>query len=151
MHYSKSYAALLQSLPSELRANALEYRALKKLVNQVAGELDTLGLGPDVLARLLTIGTDEDSLRTHGVLRELGPDENWTQLEDLKDILGESSELKQVLYEFGTRDGLLEPHLRLHVGPKSFSTEVDHQLPHLDVVEPSSIAGPSTLPLDAPP
>ncbi len=43
MHFSKTYTALLLSLPPELRNNAIEYRKLKKLINQVVQELTALG------------------------------------------------------------------------------------------------------------
>jgi hypothetical protein len=44
MHFSKTYTELLHSLPPELRNNAIEYRKLKKLINQVVRELSVLGL-----------------------------------------------------------------------------------------------------------
>ena len=43
MHFSKTYAELLLSLPPAMRANAIEYRKLKKLINQVVSELTQLG------------------------------------------------------------------------------------------------------------
>ena len=43
MHFSKTYTELLLSLPPELRSNAIEYRKLKKLINQVVQELTALG------------------------------------------------------------------------------------------------------------
>lgn len=43
MHFSKTYTELLLSLPPELRNNAIEYRKLKKLINQVVRELTQLG------------------------------------------------------------------------------------------------------------
>lgn len=43
MHFSKTYTELLLSLPPELRNNAIEYRKLKKLINQVVQELTQLG------------------------------------------------------------------------------------------------------------
>lgn len=43
MHFSKTYAQLLSSLPPDLRDNAIEYRQLKKLINQVVQELTSLG------------------------------------------------------------------------------------------------------------
>lgn len=44
MHFSKTYTQLLLSLPPELRDNAIEYRKLKKLINQVVQELTQLGV-----------------------------------------------------------------------------------------------------------
>lgn len=43
MHFSKTYAQLLLSLPPDLRDNAIEYRQLKKLINKVVKELTSLG------------------------------------------------------------------------------------------------------------
>ena len=43
MHFSKTYAQLLSSLPPDLRDNAIEYLQLKKLINQVVQELTSLG------------------------------------------------------------------------------------------------------------
>jgi hypothetical protein len=55
MHFSKTYAALLLSLPSELREDVIEYRALKKLINKVVAELDAFGLSHDVLQRVQVV------------------------------------------------------------------------------------------------
>ncbi|KAJ7792377.1 hypothetical protein B0H14DRAFT_2931218, partial [Mycena olivaceomarginata] len=41
MHFSKTYSQLLQELPPELSENAL-----KKVINQLVAELESLGLGP---------------------------------------------------------------------------------------------------------
>jgi hypothetical protein len=157
MHYSKSYAALLQSLPPELRADAIEYRALKKLVKQVADELGALGLGPDVLARLLAVdnaqghaAADEAALAAETALP--GPEADgergatWSTLEELKGVLGEDLELVQVLYEFETRGDAIEPRLRLRIAPKSLSS----RLTEVNDLDPSSVAGPSTVPADPP-
>ena len=43
MHFAKTYTQLLLSLPPELRENAIEYRKLKKLINNVVTELQGLG------------------------------------------------------------------------------------------------------------
>ncbi|KAJ7597878.1 hypothetical protein C8J56DRAFT_1159669 [Mycena floridula] len=53
MHFSKTYSQLLLDLPPELRDNAIQYRQLKKLINQVVLELAALGLNPNVLHQLL--------------------------------------------------------------------------------------------------
>ncbi|RPD52717.1 hypothetical protein L226DRAFT_550861 [Lentinus tigrinus ALCF2SS1-7] len=49
MHFSKTYAQLLLTLPPELRESAIQYRQLKKIINQIVAELTALGLSPDVL------------------------------------------------------------------------------------------------------
>ena len=43
MHFSKTYAQLLLSLPPELTQSAVQYRQLKKIINQVVAELTALG------------------------------------------------------------------------------------------------------------
>ncbi|TFY51555.1 hypothetical protein EVJ58_g10503, partial [Rhodofomes roseus] len=49
MHFSKTYQQLLLTLPPELRDSAIEYRKLKKLINQVVTELTSLEVLHDVL------------------------------------------------------------------------------------------------------
>ncbi|KAF9009176.1 hypothetical protein BDZ89DRAFT_1143956 [Hymenopellis radicata] len=53
MHFSKTYSQLLLDLPPQLRENAVQYRQLKKLINQIVLELASLGLTPRVLQELL--------------------------------------------------------------------------------------------------
>ena len=48
MHFSKTYQQLLLTLPPELRDSAIEYRKLKKLINQVVTELTSLGEYRDI-------------------------------------------------------------------------------------------------------
>ncbi|KAF7303708.1 hypothetical protein MIND_00600200 [Mycena indigotica] len=60
MHFSKTYAQLLQELPPELSQNAIQYRQLKKQINQVVVELASLGLAPSVLHDLLKSGAAEE-------------------------------------------------------------------------------------------
>ena len=43
MHFSKTYAQLLLTLPPELRESAVQYRQLKKIINQIVAELTSLG------------------------------------------------------------------------------------------------------------
>ncbi|KAH9475912.1 hypothetical protein JR316_0011473 [Psilocybe cubensis] len=57
MHFSKTYTQLLQSLPPEMRDNAIEYRQLKKIINQIVSELSELGLQPAVLHELMVPGS----------------------------------------------------------------------------------------------
>ncbi|EGN97125.1 hypothetical protein SERLA73DRAFT_110234 [Serpula lacrymans var. lacrymans S7.3] len=108
MHFSKTYAQLLLTLPPELRDNAIEYRQLKKLINQVVNELSSLGLSPSVLQQLLEhretarIGNLDDveldshttSDNTHNIFQPLHP---------------------HVVYEFATTSTFLEPRLRLSI------------------------------------
>lgn len=53
MHYSKTYSQFLLTLSPELRDNAIEYRQLKKLINETVVELYSLGFTPAVLQQLL--------------------------------------------------------------------------------------------------
>ncbi|TFK86301.1 hypothetical protein K466DRAFT_600460 [Polyporus arcularius HHB13444] len=53
MHFSKTYAQLLLTLPPELRESAIQYRQLKKIINQIVAELTALGLSPDILQGVL--------------------------------------------------------------------------------------------------
>ena len=43
MHFSKTYAQLLLTLPPELRESAIQYRQLKKIINEIVAELTALG------------------------------------------------------------------------------------------------------------
>ncbi|KAI6032606.1 hypothetical protein F5J12DRAFT_944819 [Pisolithus orientalis] len=56
MHFSKTYSQLLLTLSPELRDNAIEYRRLKKLINETVVELHSLGFTPAVLQQLLEQG-----------------------------------------------------------------------------------------------
>ncbi|TBU21396.1 SPX domain-containing protein [Dichomitus squalens] len=49
MHFSKTYTQLLLTLPPDLRESAIQYRQLKKIINQIVAELTSLGLSPDLL------------------------------------------------------------------------------------------------------
>lgn len=61
MHFSKTYAQILEGLPPELRENAIQYRQLKKIINQVVSELSSLGLNPELLQELIVPnGSKED-------------------------------------------------------------------------------------------
>ncbi|KAJ6447875.1 hypothetical protein C8R45DRAFT_850636 [Mycena sanguinolenta] len=60
MHFSKTFAEILASLPPELAENAVDYRRLKKLINELVTELASVGLGPAVLQDLLK-ARDEDA------------------------------------------------------------------------------------------
>lgn len=111
MHFSKTYSKLLLDLPPELRENAIQYRQvsrflffnlfqlilsqLKKLINQVVSELNTLGLRPDVL---------HDLLESRNVVEERGKEKE------------EGSEVHpSVVYEFNSSSGKIEPRLRLWI------------------------------------
>ncbi|KAJ7732138.1 SPX domain-containing protein [Mycena metata] len=93
MHFSKTYAQLLADLPPELSETAVQYRQLKRLINQLVSELALLGLGPTVLQDLLQTGVDAAA---EGTLTD-GP---------------------RAVYEFNDNNsGSIEPRLRLWVDP----------------------------------
>ncbi|CEH12719.1 Predicted E3 ubiquitin ligase [Ceraceosorus bombacis] len=58
MKFGKSYMETLASpsFPQEWREGAIEYKHLKKLINGVVAELESLGLGADVLRELIAPG-----------------------------------------------------------------------------------------------
>ena len=127
MHFCKSYAQILLSLPPELRENAISYRQasryptnppslsnpsnplkLKKLVNQVAQELTSLGFSPEVVRDLVEQGND-----TLYAMRERhNPDEQNTVVIQSHAITGSGFKL---LYEVDNDFGRLVPHLRFVV------------------------------------
>ncbi|KAK0461934.1 uncharacterized protein EV420DRAFT_1665571 [Desarmillaria tabescens] len=94
MHFSKTYTQLLLDLPPQLRDNAVQYRQLKKLINQIVLELTSLGLSPDVLQEHLLQGGDE---KGKGKL-----------VEKLVDGY-------KVVYEVNEESGRIEPRLRFWV------------------------------------
>ncbi|KAG8934153.1 hypothetical protein FRC01_004793 [Tulasnella sp. 417] len=56
MKFGKTYTAIIYdpTFPQEWRDKAIDYRQLKKLINQVVVELSALGLNPAVLQRFIT-------------------------------------------------------------------------------------------------
>lgn len=144
MHFSKTYTKLLLDLPPELRENAIQYRQvtrflffslfqlihsqLKKLINQVVSELNTLGLRPDVL---------HDLLGPRDVVEAKGKE---------KEIEEEGSEVHpSVVYEFNSTSGKIEPRLRIWI------TSPLPEVPASDTIpsdsEASSDAGTDIEPL----
>jgi len=81
-------------LPPELRDSAIEYRKLKKLINKVVSELNSLGLSPDVLQEVLRQGDSE--------------------LSTPRTIRINDQEVK-VVYELSKVSDHIEPRLRLLV------------------------------------
>ncbi|KAL0958879.1 hypothetical protein HGRIS_014194 [Hohenbuehelia grisea] len=103
MHFSKTYSQILLTLPPELRDNAIQYRQLKKLINQVVVELSAHGLSPAILQDLLDASPSLD-----------GSD------------LGATPTQAKAIYEFHVEDERIEPRLRLWVN----NTPQSHD--HLD-------------------
>ncbi|TRM57389.1 SPX domain-containing protein [Schizophyllum amplum] len=105
MHFGKTYAQLLLDLPPELRDNAIQYRQLKKLINQVVRELTALGLSPQVLHDLL----DNQDSSSNGKGKQKAEPCTSPHAEDDPCV-------PRVVYEFNHRSGKIEPRLRLRVG-----------------------------------
>lgn len=63
MKFGKSYSDVLANptFPDEWRDGAIEYNRLKKLLNNVMAELDSMGLRPDVVSELLHGGAVEST------------------------------------------------------------------------------------------
>lgn len=107
MHFSKTYSQLLLTLPPELRENAIQYRQLKKLINQLVQELSSLGLSPTVLQQLL---------------EQQDPGSLTAQIEEIRqqcDRVDDDDDGRQrhatVTYEFIGTSSHIEPRLRLSV------------------------------------
>ncbi|OAX41840.1 hypothetical protein K503DRAFT_734845 [Rhizopogon vinicolor AM-OR11-026] len=109
MHFSKTYSQLLLTLPPELRDNAIQYRQLKKLINQVVKELSSLGLGPTVLQQLLEQQSNTSFTAKIEEIRE------QCDLPDVHDGDHERQRHATVVYEFTGTSIHLEPRLRLSI------------------------------------
>ncbi|KAL1726488.1 SPX domain-containing protein [Schizophyllum commune] len=132
MHFGKTYAQLLLDLPPELRDNAIQYRQLKKLINQVVRELTALGLSPQVLHELLD---DHDPPEN---------DKGKQRAEPSPIPEGEGDPcVPRVVYEFNHTSGKIEPRLRLRVGAVSGNIHTDDEPTIEDAEEADSGAGPS--------
>ncbi|KAG6866165.1 hypothetical protein C0991_008119 [Blastosporella zonata] len=108
MHFSKSYTQLLQSLPPELRENAIQYRELKKLINQIVLELSSLGLSPALLHDLL-----EGSQKVSNSIGDSGSAAEEADGTEAKST--RRHHLSKAVYEVTDGLGHIEPHLRLWV------------------------------------
>ncbi|KZP27710.1 hypothetical protein FIBSPDRAFT_917852 [Athelia psychrophila] len=142
MHFSKTYTQLLLSLPPELREHAIEYRQLKKLINKVVNELESLGLQPSVLQELLTSGDE--------------PTAEGDAISLLETISSSASICKapRAVYEFSSASPeSIQPQLRLWVkghqsGPIDFSSSAVSLIPtgneddanQIHLVSPSALA-----------
>ncbi|KAI0045929.1 hypothetical protein FA95DRAFT_1520893 [Auriscalpium vulgare] len=104
MHFSKTYTQLLQTLPPELRDNAIEYRKLKKLIHDIVDELEAMGLTPQLLQQLLSGESASEHVSGKGKGRA---------------DAGEAP-LPKVVYEFApsTADRI-EPRLHFWLSPSS--------------------------------
>ncbi|KAI1787213.1 SPX domain-containing protein [Ganoderma leucocontextum] len=103
MHFSKTYAQLLLTLPPDLRESAIQYRQLKKIINQVVAELTSLGLSPDVLQGVIQPPSQENN---KGKQKE-------DSLPDSK--LAPHASGPRVVYEFADVVDHVEPRLHLYL------------------------------------
>ncbi|KAF5381778.1 hypothetical protein D9615_005505 [Tricholomella constricta] len=158
MHFSKTYTQLLLSLPPELRENAIQYRQLKKLINQIVRELSSLGLSPAVLQELLERSKEEsDELSDgKGKKRADDADPNEESPSPSTPAYTRRHNLPKVIYEVVDDSGRIEPHLRLWVdaptdssgsgsSPRPLDEEVDGSEPITEVAregEADSAANP---------
>lgn len=118
MHFSKTYSQLLLTLPPELRENAIQYRQLKKLINQLVQELSSLGLSPIVLQQLLA--------QQHPASLTAQIEEIRQQCDRVSDS-DDSDDHQQhatVVYEFTGTSSHIEPRLRLSVKYPTDATDV---------------------------
>ncbi|GBE85794.1 hypothetical protein SCP_0803160 [Sparassis crispa] len=96
MHFSKTYQQILLTLPPELRDSAIEYRKLKKLINQVVQELTSLGLSPRVLQQVLQRNDSDNASDGH-------------------DHTDNGGHAIKVFYELEDASDHVKPHLRLRI------------------------------------
>ncbi|GJJ14953.1 hypothetical protein Clacol_009223 [Clathrus columnatus] len=152
MHFSKTYTQLLLTLPEELRNNAIEYRRLKKLINQLVAELDSLGLSPDVLHELLqrneAVGSQSDINK--GKYRALG--ERPLKLTDIAfpALIHDpvSSSKAKVIYELSHAEeqGEVVPRLRLWIEETTVRGAVQGDLETEGKVDRHSLKSPKFQP-----
>lgn len=107
MHFSKTYSQLLQTLPPELRENAIQYRQLKRLINQLVQELSSLGLSPTVLQQLLE---QQNPTSLTAQIEEIRQ-----QCDRVSDCDGDHQRHATVVYEFIGTSSHIEPRLRLSI------------------------------------
>ncbi|TFL00702.1 SPX domain-containing protein [Pterulicium gracile] len=108
MHFSKTYTQILLTLPPELRDNAIQYRQLKKLINKVVLELNSLGLDPSVLSALLAA---EGSVSIAETPR-ISIHSDSTEGKNAEDGQAPSSYSK-IVYELHNDQDRIEPRLRV--------------------------------------
>ncbi|KAI0354010.1 hypothetical protein OH77DRAFT_1426416 [Trametes cingulata] len=131
MHFSKTYSQLLLTLPPELRESAIQYRQLKKIINQIVAELTALGLSPDLLHRVVQPPTAPDD---KGKQKEGAPSDAHAHG-------------PRVIYEFANVQDHVEPRLRLRLDP---DPDPDPELLSSDSPGPSSAPSRSDLTISLP-
>ncbi|KIK03290.1 hypothetical protein K443DRAFT_676956 [Laccaria amethystina LaAM-08-1] len=118
MHFSKTYARLLLTLPPELRENAIQYRQLKRLINQIVTELSSLGLSPALLQELISplpaAPTDVDDRTDQVSLADSESDTSEVLPSDIEEWF-KTSGFPKVVYELSGSSTNILPQLRLWV------------------------------------
>ncbi len=139
MHFSKTYAQLLLTLPPELRESAIQYRQLKKIINQIVAELTALGqpLSPRrSLFRSPLAGLSPDILQ--GVLQpppaanDKGKQREGSPPAPPHDISG-----PRVVYELAHVADHVEPRLHVYLQPQDPSSS--------STAQPSAVTIPLPL------
>ncbi|KAG6376690.1 hypothetical protein JVT61DRAFT_1705 [Boletus reticuloceps] len=126
MHFSKTYAQLLLTLPPEFRNNAFEYRKLKQLINQIVLELDSLGLAPSFLRSLHDHGPEDG-------LAHVEEHHDGTLTVDSESVSG-TSHRQTIVYEIVWNTSVLQPRLRL--SSSSPSDVLTHRNPIPPTIQP---------------
>ncbi|KAM5543773.1 hypothetical protein V8D89_002390 [Ganoderma adspersum] len=103
MHFSKTYAQLLLTLPPDLRESAIQYRQLKKIINQIVAELTSLGLSPDLLQGVIQPPSQESG---KGKKKEISSQDSQ---------LASHASGSRVIYEFANVVDHVEPRLHLYL------------------------------------
>ncbi|KAH9916767.1 SPX domain-containing protein [Epithele typhae] len=131
MHFAKTYSQLLLSLPPELAQSAVQYRQLKKLINQVVAELSSLGLPPDVLHNV--VHTPPEPL-DKGKQRAKAPPSSLSSPLQLSG--------PRLVYEFANDSDRPEPRLRLYLDPSGSDPQYGSTTPSFALtIPPSAVPG----------
>ncbi|KAG6914825.1 hypothetical protein DXG01_015126 [Tephrocybe rancida] len=101
-----------RNLPPELRENAIQYRQLKKLINQIVRELSSLGLSPAVLHELF-----EASQPGSRAITEAG--NGAEEAGGIEPTSAWNHHLAKAIYKVTDISGHIEPHLRLWVDART--------------------------------
>lgn len=100
MKFGKSYMETLASpsFPQEWREGAIEYKQLKKLINGVVAELESLGLGADVLRDLMVPPDGNADARPNGETTAQESEEEGGGMEKLNLDVPHSYEEARILH-----------------------------------------------------
>ena len=159
MHFSKTYTELLLTLPPELRESAIQYRQLKKIINQIVAELTALGPSARVPAFLpaaadlpYPTGLSPDVLQAV-IQPPQGQNDKGKQREDylpsanppLSAEDADSSPGPRVVYELVHVADHLEPRLRVYLDQDTDSLPLD---PSSSTPRPSDVTVTLPIPHD---